>query len=58
MNLVSGTEFIPIKQSPPVFSKLSDAERSVVLEIFDIIEDELEFEISQIVKRRIIERFN
>jgi hypothetical protein len=43
---------------PPIFNKLSDDASSAVREIFGILEDNLPFETSELIKKIIIERFN
>lgn len=44
--------------TPPNFDKLSDEQKIVVLEIFEVLEEELDFEISEFIKKKIIDRFN
>ncbi len=46
------------KYTPPEFSKLNDEQKDVVLDIFDILEDELDFDTSELIKKRIVEKFN
>lgn len=46
------------KYDPPKFSKLSKTEAKVVIEIFEMLEETLSFEESELLKKKIIERFN
>ena len=46
------------KYTPPNFAQLNKEQQKVVLEIFDILEDELDFDLSELIKKRIIDRFN
>jgi len=46
------------KYDPPTLSNLSKNEVKVVLDIFDILEETLSFEESELIKKKIIERFN
>lgn len=46
------------RYNPPKFTKLAINEANVVLEIFQILEETLLFEESELLKKKIIERFN
>jgi len=46
------------KYDPPTLSKLSDNESKVVLDIFEIIEETFSFEESELIKKKIIDKFN
>lgn len=46
------------KYDPPTFSKLSDNESKVVLEIFEVIQETFSFEESELIKKKIIDKFN
>lgn len=46
------------KYDPPTLSDLSKKEAKVVLDIFEILEETLSFEESELLKKKIIERFN
>lgn len=46
------------KYAPPTFSKLSKDQEQVVLEIFEILEDELDFDLSELIKKKIVDRYN
>lgn len=46
------------KYDPPKFEKLSDEQKKVVLEIFEILEEELDFNMSELIKKRIVEKYN
>lgn len=46
------------KYDPPKFATLNDEQKKVVLEIFDILEEELDFNMSELIKKRIVEKFN
>ncbi len=46
------------KYDPPTFTKLNPDQRNVVLEIFEILDDELDFELSELIKKRIVEKYN
>lgn len=43
---------------PPTFTKLNEDQEKVVLEIFDIIEEILDFDTSEMVKKRIVQTYN
>ena len=46
------------KYNPPTLSKLSDNESKIVLDIFEIIEETFSFEESELIKKKIIDKFN
>jgi hypothetical protein len=46
------------KYAPPTFSRLNEEQKEVILEVFEILEDELDFDISELIKKRIVEKFN
>ncbi|MCP1383681.1 ATP-binding protein [Runella salmonicolor] len=43
---------------PPTFTKLNTEQEKVVLEIFDIMEDVLDFNTSEMIKKRIVQKYN
>ena len=43
---------------PPVFTKLNDDQKKVVGEIFEILEEELDFDMSEFIKKKIVEKYN
>jgi hypothetical protein len=54
-----GTEDLQVsKYDPPNLTNLNDEQRKVVLEIFEILEEELEFNMSELIKKKIIEKYN
>jgi hypothetical protein len=55
---LTGEDLQVSKYTPPNFEKLNNEQKEVVLEIFDILEEELDFDISELIKRRIIEKYN
>ncbi|BEV05945.1 ATP-binding protein [Chryseobacterium gambrini] len=55
---LTGEDLQISRYSPPTFEKLNEEERKVVLEIFEILEDELDFDISELIKKKIVEKFN
>lgn len=46
------------KYDPPEFKKLNDNQKEVVLEIFEILEESLDFDLSELIKKRILAKFN
>lgn len=46
------------KYDPPEFKKLNDDQKQVVLDIFEIIEDSIDFDLSELIKKKIIDKFN
>ena len=44
--------------NPPTFNKLNKEQEKVVLEIFDIIEETLDFNTSEMIKKQIIQKYN
>jgi hypothetical protein len=55
---LSGENLLVSKYNPPRFAKLNAEQKKVVLAIFEILEDELDFDISELIKKRIVEKFN
>lgn len=55
---LSGEDLQVSQYTPPEFKKLNEEQKNVVLEIFDILEEELDFEISEFIKKRIVEKYN
>jgi hypothetical protein len=55
---LSTEDILVSKYNPPKFQKLNDEQKKVVLEIFEILEDELDFNMSELIKKRIFEKFN
>lgn len=55
---LTGKELQISKYTPPNFVKLNNEQKKVVLEIFEILEDELDFDLSELIKRKIINKFN
>lgn len=55
---LTGQDLQVSKYTPPTFAKLNEEQRSVVLEIFEILEEDLDFDLSELIKRRIIDKFN
>ena len=55
---LSGEDLKISKYTPPTFEKLNEVQRSVVLEIFEILEEELDFDLSELIKKRIVEKYN
>lgn len=55
---LSGEDLKISKYTPPTFEKLNDIQRTVVLEIFEILEEELDFDLSELIKKRIVEKYN
>ena len=46
------------KYTPPTFSKLNEDQTTAILDVFEILEDALDFDMSELIKKRIVERFN
>ncbi len=46
------------KYTPPTFDMLNDEQKIVVLEIFEILEEELDFDLSELIKKRIVDKYN
>ena len=44
--------------TPPKFTKLNEEQEKVVLEILEILEEELDFEILELIKKRIVGKYN
>ena len=44
--------------TPSNFTKLSDEQKKVVLEILEILEEDLDFEILEVIKKRIVRKYN
>ena len=55
---LTGQDLQVSKYTPPTFERLNEEQRNVVLEIFEILEEELDFDISELIKKRIIDKFN
>ena len=55
---LTGDDFRISQYSPPNFPKLSDEQKKVVIEIFEILEEELDFDISELIKKRIVGKYN
>lgn len=55
---LTGDDLQVSKYIPPTFSKLSEEQRAVVLEIFEILEEGLDFDLSELIKKRIVEKYN
>jgi molecular chaperone HtpG len=58
IKMLTGEDLQLSQYNPPNFSKLNDEQSKVVLEIFEILENELDFDLSEIIKKRIVDRFN
>ncbi len=43
---------------PPTFTKLNEDQEKIVLEIFDIMEEILDFNTSEMLKKRIVQKYN
>ncbi len=56
--MLSGNELQVSKYDPPEFIKLNAEQKKVVIEIFEIIEEELDFDLSELIKKKIIDKFN
>ena len=46
------------KYDPPKFKKLNENQKDVVLDIFEILEENLDFDLSELIKKKIIDKFN
>lgn len=46
------------KYDPPSLTKLNEEQKNVVIEIFEILDEELDFDLSELIKKRIIDKFN
>jgi hypothetical protein len=55
---LTGEDLQISKYTPPTFELLSEGQKIVVLEIFEILEEELDFYMSEIIKKRIVEKYN
>lgn len=55
---LTGDDLQKSPYSSPNFSKLNEEQKIVVLEIFEVLEEELDFEVSELVKKKIIEKYN
>lgn len=55
---LSGDDLQISQYTPPFFAKLNLEQNLVVLEIFEILEEELDFDLSELIKKRIIEKYN
>lgn len=55
---LTGEDLQVSKYTPPTFAKLNDDQKIVVLEIFEILEEELDFNLSEFIKKIIVEKFN
>ncbi|GEP52638.1 hypothetical protein FNO01nite_33100 [Flavobacterium noncentrifugens] len=55
---LTGQDLQISKYTPPTFKKLNEEQRTVVLEIFEILEEDLDFDLSELIKKRIIDKFN
>lgn len=55
---LTGQDLQVSKYTPPTFAKLNEEQRNVVMEIFEILEEDLDFDLSELIKRRIIDKFN
>lgn len=58
INYLTGQDLQISKYTPPTFEKLREEQKLVVLEIFEILEEELDFDISELIKKRIVEKYN
>jgi hypothetical protein len=55
---LTGEDLQISKYTPPTFELLTEEQRTVVLEIFEILEEELDFDMSEFIKKRIVEKYN
>ncbi|HET6245375.1 MAG: ATP-binding protein [Bacteroidetes bacterium] len=55
---LSDSELEVSKYTPPVFDKLNEEQKAVVLGIFEILEEELDFYLSEQIKKRIVDKYN
>lgn len=55
---LSGDVLEVSKYDPPSLNKLNEDQKNVVIEIFEILDDELDFDLSELIKKRIIDKFN
>jgi hypothetical protein len=55
---LTGADLQISKYTPPKFEMLSEEQILVVLEIFEILEEELDFDLAELLKKRIVERYN
>lgn len=55
---LTGQDLQISKYTPPTFERLNEDQRNVVLEIFEILEEELDFDLSELIKKRIVEKYN
>ncbi len=55
---LTGEDLQLSKYTPPTFTRLNEEQRTVVLEIFEILEEELDFDISELIKKRIVDKYN
>ena len=55
---LSGQDLQVSKYTPPTFAKLNEEQRTVVLQIFEILEEDLDFDLSELIKKRIVDKFN
>lgn len=54
-----GSQEIQVSQyDPPTFAKLTDEQKKIVLEIFDIMEEILDFNTSEMIKKEIVQKYN
>lgn len=55
---LTGEDLQVSSYSQPTFERLNTEQRIVVFEIFEILEEELDFDMSELIKKRIIEKYN
>ncbi len=54
-----GSQEVKVSQyDPPTFTKLNEDQEKIVLEIFDIMEEILDFNTSEMLKKRIVQKYN
>lgn len=54
-----GSHEVQVSQyDPPTFTKLNDEQKKVVLEIFDVMEEVLDFNTCEMIKKRIVQKYN
>jgi molecular chaperone HtpG len=58
VEMLSGNELQVSKYDPPEFTKLSSDQRKVVIDIFEILEEELDFYLSELIKKKIVDKYN
>lgn len=55
---LTGGDVLVSKYDPPTFSKLNKDQALVILEVFEILDDELDFDMSELIKKKIVEKYN